>query len=151
MKDLQVFYPVDENPDGSELRIRLFSPNGNSQVVEGNAKIEQCVAKLLRTNPNTDYFNPGLGSGMPKILARTVDRFNFQARQAEMAQSIVRVESQILSSQGGLTLPPSERLRSITIRRLEFDFDTNTWNIDLKLTMEDDNAGRILLSLPLGG
>jgi hypothetical protein len=150
--DLQVFYPDNPNPDGSVIRVRLFSPNGNSKSVSGNPKVEQLVAKLLKTDPNSSFFFPAEGSGLTKLVGQSrVDAYTLQARQAEIAQTVVRVESQILASQGSVSLPQSERLKSIDILLIAYDPDLRLWHLNLKLNMEDGNVGRVLLSLPVGG
>ena len=141
MRQLQVAFP-DEN---GLLRYGLFV-DGQSKQVSGNPAIEQLVAKLLQTDIGTDLQNPTLGGSLRERTAQYVTRDTLRARISEIGRSIVLVEEQIRSSQAGLSLPAAERLLTIDIEELSYDFEQQNWIIRLHIKMEDGNAGRVLLT-----
>lgn len=145
MLSLQVAFAESEPLSGSKLEYRIFNRKGTSKVVNGNRAVEQHLIKLLLTDPGTDLFNPTLGAGLNKAIRTPVTEHNLQTVKADIGQAIIRAQGQMVSSQAGLTIPASERLLSVDIRRLEFDDSNRVWKIELKMNMEDGNVLRVLL------
>lgn len=145
MKNLQIAFP-EKQPDGREvLRYRIFNQYGNSRYVDGNPAVEQLVAKLLLTDPNTDFLDPSSGAGLRQIIGRETSPQALAVRRAEISLAVIRVQDQVLTSQVDQELPAAERLQTIEIETLDYDADQGLWTLDLALTMEDGNVGRVLL------
>lgn len=145
MKSLQLAFAVDPKPDGSLLEYRLFNTRGHSQMVQGNAAVEQNFVKVLLTNPGSNFFDATQGGGIILLAGLAVDDREFQSRKVEIAQCILRAEEQIRTSQAGLTLPTSERLTQAEILEISFNQDESTWTVRIALHMEDGNVLRVLL------
>ncbi len=141
MKSLQIAFPDSDGRLGYGLFV-----SGQSKAVSGNPAIEQLAAKLLLTDIGTDLQNPTLGGSLRERTAQYVTRDTLRARVSEIGRSVVLVENQIRSTQAGLTLPAAERLLSIDIEKLDYEFSTSAWTIRLHLRMEDGNVRRVLLT-----
>ena len=147
MINLQVAFP-EKQADGREiLRYRIFNPDGISRAIEGNPSVEQLVAKILLTDPNTDLFTPSAGAGMRKIATRPVTAQSLNTRKSEIMLAVLRCQEQIISSQAGWDLPPSEKLSELEIVALDYSSNSLTWTVDLEVHMEDGNVERVLLGV----
>lgn len=143
MRMLQVVFADPADP--SLLRYSLFS-KGNSKYVVGNPSVEMLCAKVLLTDPGTNAFSPGSGAGLRAFLKQPVTKDNVRSRCAELARIVLRVEQEIIASQKGQDLSSEERLRRVELEDTDFNFGEGLWTIRIRITMEDGNVKRVLLT-----
>lgn len=141
---LQIAFPISDPANGSQLAFGVALPSGVSKIVSGVRAVEQHFAKLMLTLVGTNPFDFDSGSLLSEIGKEKVTSDNILSLKNDMALSVLSVQTQILNSQDGLDLDPSETLVSAEVTTLEFTEGLG-WEIVVLLTMLDGNTIQSIL------
>lgn len=115
------------------------------KVATGRVKLVQTFLRMLFTTPGSDIYAPKNGGGLMRVLGRADTPASLKA-SATLA--VNRTQSQLVQIQAKEPrLDPSERLKSATLLSADFEPQTGTLSIRLRLTSVDgqtSDAGFLL-------
>lgn len=121
----------------SQLRQTMgFTFGVRTKPVTGILKLVQSVVKLLLTTPGTDKFAIQTGTVVPNLLKRGVSSSSDQIIKMDVIVSLRDLESQIQSIQASESIPDDERLKDLTIEKVEFLPASNEWIINIAVLSE---------------
>lgn len=98
------------NPDTREISLEL-----QSRLVTGVNKLLQLVILSLLNTAGKDIIDPERGAGLPDMVAGNYDPSDLTEIVADLTQRIKKTEAEVISSQTGLSVGASERLKEIAI------------------------------------
>ena len=107
-----------------------------SRVVIGVQKLLQLVILSLLNTPGKDIIEPERGGGLPDMIAGNFDASDLTEIVAELTQKIRKTEAEVISSQAGLTVPASERLKEINIVSINQGDSVDQILITIRVTNE---------------
>lgn len=130
--DISVLRYTELPPQEGYARQKVsFTWGIRTKPVNGILRLVQTVVKTMLTTPGTDSFNIQSGTILPGLVRRGVTKSSEQLVKMDVAVSIQDLERQIQDSQAGESIPDSERLREIVIRRIEFLPAALEWIVDI--------------------
>ena len=117
----------------------------SSKVVTGIHKLAQHVTKMLLTTQGSDLYDPDYGSGLLYILRDSKSLAELRDIKGKVAVHMLDIRQQVIRSQTNLSLPADERLRDLTLLRVDFAETQMKFEIDLRLLSEAGEARTIRL------
>lgn len=101
---------IQVNSETNEVSFKL-SPKS----IKGMSKLIQIVVLSLLNTPGRDILDPDRGAGIPEMVGMNYDPSDLGDILAELTRRVRKTELEITSSQVGLQLDSSERLKKLTI------------------------------------
>lgn len=100
--------------------------------ISGTKKLVQHIVKILLTTPGTDLWNPGIGGGIRKLVARNVGTDNERVIHSEIAIAIMNTERYLLQEQiGEDNLTDDETLEALDLLRINYIQSENKWYVTI--------------------
>lgn len=140
MRDLLVIYR-DTNDSKSRLR-RGF--NASPTKVSGREWMVQKIAKQLLTTAGTNFYSPTYGTGFGGIIGGVFLNKDLDNVKSTIAQAIDKIEFNIKAEQIlNTSLRDDEKLVSISPEAINYDQVLGTWEVFLKVVMENNSTYNI--------
>ena len=98
---------------------KLVSLKLSSKSVKGIQKLLQIVVLSLLNIPGKDILDPVSGGGIPDLIGTNFGEDDFTEIVGEVTSRVRKTESEILSGQIGLNVPPDERLTAVEIVNMQ--------------------------------
>jgi hypothetical protein len=118
LKDLKVLSPVSLAKMDAVLSLGVPRPLSK---VSGIDRLVQSWVLIFMTTPGSDIFSPTSGGGGSAIIGRSTDR-NGKGVTADLSLAVEKTRQELLRLQAqNQTIPPSEKLLSSGLDRVEFD------------------------------
>jgi phage baseplate assembly protein W len=118
----------------------IFTFSRKPRIFSGVHKLAQSISKVLLTAPGSDRYSPELGSGLLTSLNSPVGRNELEEARRDISISVSVLEDRLIAAQTGLTLPADEKLQSLDIVLIDFDFSDGGWDIRLRVVSEAGNS-----------
>lgn len=106
--------------------------------------VQLCTLSLMRT-PGRDVLSPDMGGGLRSITAKPLGMSSLPERKNEVGSAVAATERQLMEEQVRSTLPPEERLRSLTLEEVSYNFDEQEWRIVIRIVSDAGGAADVLL------
>jgi hypothetical protein len=128
----------------SDDRVRFSVEDVPRLQTRGLAHLIQVVVNQLLTTPGSDRLNQKRGGGLADLTRRY--RTNSQELRQQIAGRIQEVQTQIVEEQKQLTLPPEEKVESISVESISTDEnDPSVLNINLIVRAQSGDAAEVTL------
>ena len=109
-----------------------------NRAAEGRTRLVQNFLMLLFTTPGSSIFDKNKGGGLYQLAGKTLTTGELRA---EASLSVDRTRSQLIQVQAGDSrLDPSERLQAATLLGVDFNPQTSTLSLRLRLTAADGST-----------
>jgi len=125
-----------KSTDAFKRQSMSFTFGVRTKPVTGILKLVQMIVKLLLTTPGTDKFAIETGTVVPNLLKRGVSSSSDQIIKMDIMVSLRDLESQIQSIQAAESIPDAERLKELTIEKVQFLPASNEWIINIAVLSE---------------
>ncbi len=110
-----------------------FTTGDSAIKVAGINKLVQQVVKIMLTTPGTDQWDLGVGGGIKSIVANISGSDDAQEAKAKIAVAVMGTERYLIDEQMGYNISNEEKLRSLSLDRVEFNEKDSSWVIRVKL------------------
>lgn len=114
--------------------------------IRGMEVLLQLCAKTVLTTPGIDIYAPKYGAGLLSYGAKGLTTADIPRISADMAYIISKSEEQIRLEQSSLTLPPDERLRSLTLLSIDYLEEEGALDVRALITSEAGDSADISLA-----
>ncbi len=135
-RDLQV---IRIDPDTRIVSMELVNP---SRLIDGIFALTQWICLELYQTPGTQVLNQANGAGIDQVLSVIPTDEEILTARIDLTIVIDQVTERIRRRQANETLTADERLRDITVAKVEFDAEDGTWRVDLIVTAESGRQAR---------
>lgn len=96
----------------------------------------QNIIIRLFTDQGSNGFEDSLGGGLLNLIGGGYEPGQEDVLRSNFSFAFLATEQQIKDEQASQDLPPSETLRSITLKSVEYNTNTYTWEIVIKVLTE---------------
>ena len=98
---------------------KLATVTMQPKTVTGIMKLMQVVVLSLLTVPGKDALDPDKGGGLPELIGMNISVNDSTEIFSEVATRVAKTQAEVIASQVGLDLIPSEKLKEIQIVSLD--------------------------------
>ena len=114
-------------------------------IVEGIDLITQKIVIKMFTETNSNFFTPSEGSNLYSIIAGNYNPNDLDFLRTNLINVFSSIEEKIKEEQEeqedqGVSLASSEKLLTLKLRKVEYDLNNFTWNIEVKVLTEGGNT-----------
>lgn len=119
--DLKVLAPASATKSDAVLSLGMTAP---IKSISGIDRLVQNWVMVFFTTPGTDIFSPESGGGGASLIGRSTDRSGTGVT-ADLSLAIEKTKQELIRIQSNTqTVPPSEKLLSSSLEKVEFDEKT---------------------------
>ena len=111
-----------------------FSLNLVPTKVDGIVNLLQLCIKTVLTTTGYDSFSPLYGGSLKDYLKKGIMRNDIPSVSADIVQIVSTAESHIKYEQQGTSIPDSEKLKSMKVTSIEWNYTLDSLDVFMQVT-----------------